>query len=379
MCFKLEEAKPHTIKKFEIIDAYVNGWARKLLGYNGRGDSRGSKGVIYIDCMSNAGMYIDENGNEVEGTALRVARTLNNIVRNYPNKEAVLFFNDYDQAKIDTLINLLKQHKITHENNSQITIFYSCGDRDEFIKKLDPLIRTQYNGYNTLLLYDPYNATLNWDAITPFINRWGEVIINHMVSDTARGARQAKKESVKKKYQETYQQDIDNIIAIGTDKIELDKLIVDIIKNRADSNYKTYIASFPFFNRKNGLLYNLIFCTHNEKGIRLFKKTAWDSFGGKSSMKKVQKDDGQLMITLDGEIIENDTSDEDCYYVSDIAKYIYETFKGLGQVSNETVKLLLDKHPVFPSEGYILDIRNELKRRYNAEVRRDGTIIFGGK
>ena len=81
-------AAPHTIKKFELIEAYVDEWARKILGYDA------SKGVIYIDCMSNSGMYFDDNETSIEGTAIRVAKKLNEIILNYPNKKAVLIFND---------------------------------------------------------------------------------------------------------------------------------------------------------------------------------------------------------------------------------------------------------------------------------------------
>ncbi|MDR3601417.1 MAG: hypothetical protein P4L49_13210 [Desulfosporosinus sp.] len=48
-------AKPHTLKKFELISRYVDEWARKILGYPK------SQGIIYIDCMCNCGMYYDEH------------------------------------------------------------------------------------------------------------------------------------------------------------------------------------------------------------------------------------------------------------------------------------------------------------------------------
>ena len=52
----ITEAKPHTIKKFELIERYVDEWARKILGYDGKDGREGSKGIIYIDCMSNSGV-----------------------------------------------------------------------------------------------------------------------------------------------------------------------------------------------------------------------------------------------------------------------------------------------------------------------------------
>lgn len=368
MNYKLEEAKPHTIKKFEIINNYVADWARKILGY---GDS---KGVVYIDCMCNAGMYRDERGNEVKGTAILVAETLKNTIKDYPGKKAVIFFNDLDPKKIECLKSYIKQFGL--ENDSQFTIITANRDRDEFITNLEHVMRSKAYGYNTLLVYDPYNATLNWDAISPYINRWGEVIINHMVSDTARGAKQAKRQTVKEKYQETYQQAISKIVEIGTDRSKLDALIFEIIKDRASDSYDTFIASFPFFNRKNTVVYNLIFCTHHIEGIKLFKKKAWQAFGGKSSLKDTHGLENQMTIDFEtGEAVFA-TADEGCYYIKDVAKYVVDKFGDRDDVMIDEIYDDLDRHPVFPSDGYKNEIKKELKERYGAEIKRGKPVVF---
>ena len=88
-----EKIGDHTIKKFELVSEYAKGWAHKILGYSE------STGLIYIDCMCNCGKYYDNDGKIVEGTAIRVARTINQI--NYIHqKQAILFFNDLDNDKI---------------------------------------------------------------------------------------------------------------------------------------------------------------------------------------------------------------------------------------------------------------------------------------
>ena len=192
----ITEAKPHTIKKFELIEKYVDEWARKILGYKGKNGLNGSKGIIYIDCMSNSGVYKDEAGNIIDGTALRVAKRLNQIILDYPGKHAILIFNDLQPARIEHL-----KEVINRENLINIEVYYQNEDCNSFLRGLN--LTGFQKEYNTLLLYDPYKAAIDWDAVTPFLNCWGEVIINHMVSDTIRGAEQAKNQKTVERYQET--------------------------------------------------------------------------------------------------------------------------------------------------------------------------------
>ena len=215
-------AKPHTIKKFELISHYVDEWARKILGYDK------SAGIIYIDCMCNCGVYYDEDGTLIDGTAILVVKALDDIISNYSGKKAILYFNDIDKAKVSKLQEVISQ--IAPKN---LEINFNIGDANEFLKSLN--IR-KYSYFNTLLIYDPFNAAIDWSAVSPYLNIWGEVIINHMVSDTARGAHVAQKDDVIAKYQETYQTSIDEIIRLGCDRKSLDQVIVNIIKNQTSNS-----------------------------------------------------------------------------------------------------------------------------------------------
>ena len=95
MAFELDQAKPHSIKKFEIISEYADAWARKILGFPK------SEGIVYVDCMSNSGYYWDTDGKVVEGTAIRVAKRLNSLAEHYPGKTVNILFNDINKEKID--------------------------------------------------------------------------------------------------------------------------------------------------------------------------------------------------------------------------------------------------------------------------------------
>lgn len=361
----ITKISPHTVKKFELIEKYVDEWARKILGFKGVNGLPGSKGIIYIDCMCNSGLY-EVDGNIVEGTALRVAKKLNEIISNYPGKEAILIFNDLLPERVELL-----RSEIEKANLSNIIVSYSDGDCDVFLKGLN--LSGYQQRYNTLLLYDPYNASIDWSAIKPYLNRWGEVIINHMSSDTTRGISQAKKKEVIDRYEETYQQNVSQLLE--TDKAGLDSIIVSIIRNnvnKGDSGY--YVSLAPFYNRTNGKLYSLIHCSSNIEGTKLYKKVTWKTFGDKSSMKNTHGMETQLMLDLDGDGFADTHTDEQCYYVQDIAKYVFNKYSNLGEVSLETVYGDLDKHPIFPSDGYKNDIKKELSR-FGVKITK-GNVIF---
>ena len=348
-------AKPHTIKKFELIERYVDEWARKILG------NAQSKGIVFIDCMSNSGYYYDVDGNLIEGTAVRVAKRLNTIIENYPRKQAWLYFNDIDPRRVNYLQKSLAELKL-----SNVTIEYSISDCDAFLKDYD-LSKHRY--VNTLMIYDPYDAHIDWAAVTPFMKTWGEVILNHMVQDTARGATVATRTVTIGKYQNTYQKTLEEILAFNGDRQKLDAAIVALIKDQiADSKRDHYIASFPFFNRNNGQVYNLIFCSSNVAGIKLFKKAAWKTFGNKSSLKDTHGEEQQLALDLDGTGECTVVSDEGCYYVQDIAKYIHDRFYTVDKIRLQEVYDVLDKHPIFPTDGYKQEIKKCLAELYHAKI-----------
>ena len=232
------------------------------------------------------------------------------------------------------------------------------------------------NKKHSLLVYDPYEATIDWNAIMPFINNWSEVILNHMVSDSMRAVKMVKKDEARSKYEQTYLMDLENLIPYGSDKKAYEKRIEDIIKAlHRNNNYQYYIAAFPFFNEKNAIVYNLIHCTSNIKGFRLYKQSAWQTFGGKSSTKNTHGLENQLMLDFEGMGRPKTHTDEFCFYIKDIAEYLQKSFNGRIDVPLNDVWALLDGHPIFPSDGFRPQIKNELKQNHGASVGRS-TISF---
>lgn len=119
----ISEAKPHTIKKFELIERYVEGWMHKLLNYEK------CQKLIFIDCMCNSGEYYDENCNSVYGTAICVAKKLNEASQKYPNKDIHIFLNDIDSPKIEHLKEILP------DGSNNFKLHVSCEDANDLLRK----------------------------------------------------------------------------------------------------------------------------------------------------------------------------------------------------------------------------------------------------
>ncbi len=352
-------APPHSIKKFELISEYVKAWINILML------NKDCKGIVYIDCMSNSGVYYDDQGKEIEGTPLLVSEIIAEAMTRYTNKKAYIYFNDLDSRKIDLLKTRLPKQ------TSNFTIYTESMDANELLRKIGEQFSSMFSNMHFLLVYDPYDAHIEWDAMMPFLKNWGEIIINHMVSDTIRAAKMAKKPEVIEKYEETYQTTIDELIAFGSDRNAFEKKIERIIldlSGRKKGRY--YVAAFPFFNSNNSVVYNLIHCTGHYRGFELFKSTAWKTFGDKSSMKNTHNNQNQMQFrfTDDGDIVLGTPADESCYNLRDAAKYVQEHFAGRSDVPNDEVWAYLGEHPVFPTRDYKNKIKDVLKSEFGTKT-----------
>ena len=321
----IDKASPHTIKKFELIEEYIKSWAQKLLL------TESCNGLIFIDCMCNCGIYTDGDGQSVKGTAVRVSEALREAARTYTDKNIHIYLN----ARVEELKKYLPQD----ERNFKIVT--SSSDAHELLLTIGP----QLYGAGHLhyfLLYDPYDANIDWEALLPFFRNWGEVMINHMVSDPVRAITSAKKKTTKAKYENTYLEDFERLVPYGSDK-----------------------AAFPFYNMQNSLVYNLIHCTSNKEGFKLYKKSAWKVFGAQSSTKH-SVENRQLSFDLFGEITMDE--DESCLHVIDIARYLNRLLKGRKQVPLDEMWELLEDHPIFPSEGFRNEVKQELTGCFGAKI-----------
>lgn len=351
----------HSVYKFELINNYVRAWAYKLLENNNCAE------LIFIDCMCNCGEYT-YNGRKILGTPLRVAKTLSDIAQGYTNKKITLYFNDIEANKINYL------SKSLPPTTKNFRINLSIEDGNKMINKLGSYLYTKRN-VHYLLLYDPFEASIDWNAIKPFLNRWGEVIINHMVSDSLRAIKMVKSDKARDKYEQTYLCSIEKLIPFGSDKNAYEERVSEIISNLRTNKRDYYVASFPFFNSRNAIVYDLIFCTNSIIGFKLFKECAWKLFDGHSSNKNTYGIENQYILDFDNNDVKN-SEDAYCYTVHNIVDFIFENFKGKGKIYFNEVWNYVDMHPVFSSSGFRNIIKRELKKEYNVKISRN-YFLFG--
>ena len=301
----IDTAHPHTIKKFELIEEYIKSRSQKLMLYEN------CNTLVFIDCMCNCGVYFDDDGNLVDGTSVLVANALLNVARKYPSKMVQLYLNDINKEKVEEL----RKHIPANERNFQIIT--TDLDAGALLRTIGPQL---YNAghLHYFLLYDPYDAT------------------------------------------------IAELVPYGSNKQAYEKRVEEIIEAlKGPRNY--YVSAFPFYNSQNSQVYSLVHCTSNREGFKLYKKSAWKVFGDQSSTKKTHGEDGQLVLNLDpnvGSIVTTST-DESCFTVHDITKYLQKSFSGRKGVHIEEVWALLDEHPIFPS-SYRNQIKQELVEMYGA-------------
>lgn len=353
-------AHPHTIKKFELIEEYITTWADILLL------SPKCNGIIFIDCMCNSGVYTDDNGDEVHGTPIRVSKVLLEAARRYPSKQVHIYLNDNSEEKID----FLSKHLPPNERNFQIIT--TTMDGNDLLMQIGPQLYGP-NHMHYFLLYDPYDASINWDALLPFFRNWGEVMINHMVSDPVRAIRSAKKRTTKEKYENTYLEEFEKLVPYGSDMKAYEARVEEII-NTLKGNRRYFVAAFPFFNTQNAQLYYLIHCTSSLRGFKLYKTSAWKVFDAQSSGKR-SSEDRQLTFDLFEDASELDT--KSCMHIFDIAKYLQRTFKGRQNVPLDEIWKTLEYHPVFPSDGFRRDIKKELTESFGAKIDKITNAITG--
>ena len=129
----VSRCSPHIVLKFNLIECYVAKWSNVLSASNL------CKTLIFIDPMSNSGVYVDNTGNEIEGTAIRVARILKNIADQNPAIKVLILVNDIKQEKINRLREEFLLRGLQDTDNFRAKA--SCGDRHDFLERIGKVLK----------------------------------------------------------------------------------------------------------------------------------------------------------------------------------------------------------------------------------------------
>lgn len=192
-----------TKKKIEFIEGYVKAWFHKVLlsQYNSY------KGVIFIDCMSNCGVYSVEERDLFEGTSYRVLNSFSRQVEGkLIDKKFSVIVNDIEKDKVFCQ-NCLWNNNFKGKNKNLSFSSYSL-DVNDFLSGpgRDILTEASKQNYHILLFYDPYTVQIDWEVLKHFISSKNvDLIITHFWQNDIKrslnnGISQEKKSIIEKAY-----------------------------------------------------------------------------------------------------------------------------------------------------------------------------------
>lgn len=368
-----------TIKKFEVIEYYVDEWIHKILNHS-RNGKRVYENLFFIDAMANAGEYLNKHEDKVMGTSLRVLGKYKKYSRKYPNAKMKLSLNDIDKQAIKCQKCRAKKF-LTNNINLKCNVL----DVSDFLNLITDNIDKLKNTH-MLLFYDPYEADIRWDEISKllseikknsYINSIGvDIIITHFHQNDAKRNvdNEIKNLDVKRKYERTYNINYDDYIKTlrSLDKLDRTKWyrnrIVELINKKLLID-KNNIAYAPVFTDNNVPAYDIVFASHSPKAKLLFKRAMYD--------KMKDEEVGVQQMSLDF-----DDAKQELDYVSEKANYkeydIFYTVRHFGRVvanhfngqsvRDKDFKEYLEKHPYIPKDGVLKDLKKELTKVHDVKI-----------
>lgn len=269
----LTDKKPHTAHKIRYVKEYIKYWLFVACNYE-------TKDINFIDCMSNAGIYSDGD----YSTAIEVASEFMEFSKKYPSKHFNVLFNDNDENKI-RIAKTLVGHKFP-KLPKNMHIMFDTLDVNRYLE----IVKQKYGKIFiypslTVLFVDPFDfRTVHIPHLQKFIEEtYCEVFFNLITSDSTRNG-------------------IDDGIAKSLgEKIDYaskDELWSYIAKKLSVGKMK-YCFSYPFKNSKNVELYQILFLTPHDAGLRKLKNAIWKTFHGDECYSSYFSNDNQPSLLPD--------------------------------------------------------------------------------
>lgn len=350
----LDEIQPHTEYKTKYVIEYVKNWLRVAC------NSKITKNVNFIDCMCNAGIYL----NKVLGTPTEVLITFSQFANEYKHIKFNLFLNDVDKNRIKIIQNVLKAH-IDYDKIDNINVYFSNEDVNNYLSKL--LNKSDFFNYNaqafTLLFVDPYKfGDVEIVKLNAFLNKYrSELIYNYFISDYRR--------NINNQYAPNKQLMMVNSMK-GIDGYDKDKsadeLLYILQENFKNKTNLKYTFAYPFHIINNAQLYYIIYGTPHIEGVKQLKQCIWSVFNGDSKHRTKKE---QLQITLFNDDFQKQ-SNEDVYSIkarellitkfnkqtityNEIEEFVIcSTMLNSSQVANNLLRPLVNERKVLKLNKY---------------------------
>lgn len=258
--FEPDEIGDWTERKIRIVSKYAKPYAQIISSRNLHG--------YYIDGFSGGGVHIKKDTGE------RVLSTARRILQIEPKFERYVFV-DFDQQKSDAM-----RRACNGRSDAQVI----CGDANEVLPKtVFPQIR--FDEYKRALCFlDPYKMLLDWQVLcAAAATKAIEAFIHFPTQDVNRNAlrheRAKVREEDRSRMTRMWGDDSWEAAAYSSQQGLFEKIeerapinsVIEAFRNRLKkvAGFQYVSKALPMFNRKNGIVYHLIFVTQNATAVRI--------------------------------------------------------------------------------------------------------------
>jgi three-Cys-motif partner protein len=268
-------ADRHTLAKHSILKAYLDAWmpilSRQSAHFEAKHGRSTWKDVLFVDAFAGPGEY---EGGEPGSPIIALRAAANHLVR-FPIPVR-LVFNELDKNRYQHLTDVVarEQTALQSRNNVVMDPVQNLTGEDLVSQLLSQSQRDGSEFGPALVFLDQFGfAAVSMETIARVMeNRSSEVFLlldfrgmNRWISDKSKavsfnrafgGAEWQPAQSMNSQDQESYL---------------LDQYVV-ALRSRGNADY---VTSFSMFDDSDRLLYRLIFCTNNLRGLEKMKESMW--------------------------------------------------------------------------------------------------------
>jgi three-Cys-motif partner protein len=339
---KLDDKKEQTGNKIKYITAYVNNWLYVVT------NRPTIKNINFVDCMCNAGIYMDGDLT----TALEALLLFAIFAKDHRDKKFHVFLNDISLERVNICKSICENMQETMNIPDNVIIHYDNQDVNSYIEDYSVFDKYLMRDEATIFFVDPYDlGTVIIEKVAKLSKRYYcEIIFNVFTSDLVRNG---KDERISK--------------CVGNEEIAGKGALLDYVSDQLKVGYIKYCFAYEFRNSKNTELYRIFFATPHKRGLEKLKEAIWETFDGKEYFRN--QDPSMQQITLFTECGE-DVIQLD-FHASKAKRLLVNEFAG-KTVHYPVIELFLLEKSMLKSSDLITNVIKPLIQ--NGIIRKIGTV-----